>query len=453
VTASPPLATQARDLQLAGHTAAARAVLAELITAVTGVLALEVIINTDQYSLNSLNGSALLADGERYFFKFHSEEGEESTIEEYYNAELLRNSGYDVDVPVFACGEPGRQILLYALRGEQRLADVCRAIELEGATTVSTKTAALADVVIDAQSFRDVNVAERMIATLHEATLEEIAAEPIHQLFWNRLVTPDGSQGFGGRVARFYVGQTFVLGDADAGQIKVDWPTLRDARWVINGIAYRHTLGELFAEAGARLAPSMLADGGAVVAHGDEHNANVWFEPGASPAEGRARLVSFDPAFAGPHLPALLADVKATFHNIYAHPFWLYEPEIATERYSVAARLSGGVIQLDHDYSLSALRQAFLESKAQNIWAPLTAELSARSLLPTDWERVVRLALFCCPTLVLDLRAGGFGRHTPTTSALGFGISIAAGSAPIDGEDDFTRLFAPRKGISRRGAS
>ena len=43
----------------------------------------------------------------------------------------------------------------------------------------------------------------------------------------------------------------------------------------------------------------------------------------------------FDPAFAATDIPALLAPVKATYHNALAHPFWLYHPDEAAERFSV----------------------------------------------------------------------------------------------------------------------
>ncbi|WP_227497169.1 hypothetical protein [Planctomonas psychrotolerans] len=441
MTNAPPLAAEARRLHIAGNPDGARRALERLVADVTGLVPFDLAVNADEYSLNSLNGTVRLSDGASYFFKFHSEEGEESTIAEYYNAELLRRSGYVVDVPMYACGEPGRQILLYGLRSDARLADACRSLEL-GESRYD------AERVIAAQIDHDRTVAARMIESLHAASPDEVAAEPIHQLFWNRLVSPDAAPGtpeavpgFGGRVARFYVGRSTTLG-SPTGQVTVDWDTLRDARWVVNGVEYRHSLRELFAEAGRRLRPESLAASGAVVAHGDEHNANVWFEDrGGEPA----RLVSFDPAFAGPHLPALLADVKATFHNVFAHPFWLYEPGLAAERYAVHARIDEvGRIVVDTDFAPSALRLAFRDSKAENVWRPLLEALRSAGMLPEDWERMVRLALFCCPTLVLDLRADGTGAHNAASSALGFGIAIAAGSAPVDPDavDAFTPLFA-----------
>lgn len=94
MTGSEPLAAQARQLVQAGEWQQAADVLRQLIGEVTGVAAGQLTINRDQYSLNSLNGTVTLEDGRALFFKYHNEEGEDKTIEEYYNAELLRESGF-----------------------------------------------------------------------------------------------------------------------------------------------------------------------------------------------------------------------------------------------------------------------------------------------------------------------------------------------------------------------
>ena len=75
------------------------------------------------------------------------------------------------------------------------------------------------------------------------------------------------------------------------------------------------------------------------------------------------RLVFFDPAFAGAHLPALLAEIKPTFHNIFAHPDWLYHPADAALELRGQATVRNGVLEVEHDWELPALRAAFLESK------------------------------------------------------------------------------------------
>ena len=206
---------------------------------------------------------------------------------------------------------------------------------------------------------------------------------------------------------------------------------------------YRHSIDELFRESLERLDPSRLAGGGAVTAHGDAHNANVWVER----RDGPSRLVLFDPAFAGEHVPALLADVKATFHNVFAHPLWLYHPAEADARYRVDVSLDAECIVVAHDWTLAPLRRAFLGAKIEHVWRPLVAALRARALLPDDWTRIVRCALFCCPTLVMNLRAGAphgaTAGRSPAISALSFAIAVMAGSEPAAGaQDPFSTFLA-----------
>ena len=89
-------------------------------------------INADWSSLNSLNGTVEAEDGRHFFFKFHQEEGEEATVQEYYRAELLQRAGLPVDVPAMVCRKPGHQILLYAFRRDRTLADFCLQMERTG---------------------------------------------------------------------------------------------------------------------------------------------------------------------------------------------------------------------------------------------------------------------------------------------------------------------------------
>jgi hypothetical protein len=191
----------------------------------------------------------------------------------------------------------------------------------------------------------------------------------------------------------------------------------------------------LFDAAFVALEPQRFAGIG-VTAHGDAHNANVWFEETHKPP----RLSLFDPAFAGEHVPALLAEVKPTFHNIFAHPFWLYEPQVAATRFQARAQRRGDVLAIETDWALSPLRRAFLEQKGALLWRPLLAAMQARGQLPADWRRPLKLALFCCPTLVMNLRSGA-GAHNPVSSAIGLGIAAMMGSAPLEGAGDTLSAF------------
>lgn len=416
----PPTA-EARALAAAGKWREAEALVGGLVAAQFGLRVTATKINRDQYSLNSLNGIVELADGSPFFFKFHQEEAEGETVAEYYRAEALQRAGFPVDVPAHASGEVGRQILLYRKRTDPRLADLCRAMELAGDFSGMDELVAL-------QAESDRRVAAIYRATLHDAAPSETAAEPIHRLFHARLVDADDPGRLGGRAHRFHVGQRFEFPGA-----ALEWDELKDLRWRINGVTYRDTLAELFAAAHALLAPERLAGHGAVVAHGDAHNANIWVT-----AEG---LVFFDPAFAGEHVPALLAEIKPTFHNIFAHPFWLYDAPVAAERFRASVRRQGDTLVIEHDWRLSPLRQAFLAGKARDLWRPLLALLADSGRLPQDWRQIVRLALFCCPTLVMDLRAGSASGHNPVSSAIGLATAIQVGTEPVDGADDASRFL------------
>ena len=420
-----------RELLLAGRRAEAEVAVAELIADQFGLTITRASIGTDWTSLNSVNGIVDAAGGERWFFKFHQEEGEEATVREYYRAEILQRAGLPVDVPVRVSREPGRQVLLYAFRHDRRLADVCLETERSDDGTLLRHVVALQDDL-------DRRVGQTHLATLHASNAAQSTAEAIHQLFHHRLRTASDSRHLAGRVTRFYESQVVRLPGNDPR-----WDEFRALRWRINGVPYRHTIAELFEESFGRLDPASLGASGAVTAHGDAHNANVWVEERAE----RARLVLFDPAFAGEHVPALLADVKATFHNIYAHRLWLYHPTEAEELFHVDVAVKSGWIDIAHDWALTPLRQAFLSGKIEHVWKPLLAALRDRGLLPGEWKRIVRCALFCCPTLVTNLRAGGpqgpIPGRSPSMSALSFVIAVMAGSEPHgNGEDEFTRFIA-----------
>jgi hypothetical protein len=413
---------KARALMKAGKTAEAETVIAALIAEEFRRPVKSLSINRDAYSLNSLNGFVETEAGS-YFFKFHQEEGEDRMSGEYYRARILAEAGLPVDLPVETSTRPGRQILLYRLRKDRRLAEVARDLDEE------QDRAKLAPV-IAAQEALDRAVADVYLKTLHPITAEQSRAEPIHRLFHERLRDFDRPGAIGGRFASFYRD-----GDFEFPGVRLNWRELRDLRISLNGVVYRDSLGALFDAAFQELEPSHFAGLG-VTAHGDAHNANVWFEETHNPP----RLSLFDPAFAGEHVPALLAEVKPTFHNIFAHPYWLYEPQVAATRFQARVQHEGDVLAIETDWALSPLRTAFLERKSELLWRPLLADIQARGQLPAGWRRQLKLALFCCPTLVMNLRAGT-GSHNPVSSAIGLGIAAMMGSAPETGAGDALTRF------------
>lgn len=384
-------------------------------------------IRQDAHALNSLFG-VFDSGGAPFFFKFHQEDGEEHMAGEYYRAEILAEAGLPVDRPVHISRLPGEQILVYHRRDDPRFADVLR--DLECAPDEPRLARALA-----AEAGLNDRLFQVARDTLHPITPEQSRAQPIHRLFHARLIDPATGHYPGGRLARFYVGQRFLLPG-----LETDWAELAQARPVLNGVEHDRSLGEMFDLAHSRLAPERLADAGGITAHGDAHNANVWYE---RRADGD-RLALFDPAFAGRDVPALLAEVKSTFHNVFAHPLWLYHPAEAASRFCASARLAHGRLHLDTDWSPGRARGKLLEVKADRFWRPWLAFLAARGYLPRDWEEVLRAALFLSPTLVMNLRAGAGGAHDPVSSAIGLFVALSVGSPPRDKGRDAVTDFLDR---------
>jgi len=208
VTSGPT--ARCRALLLADRRADAERVVAELIAEQFGIAVTRATIGADWTSLNSVNGIVETAAGERHFFKFHQEEGEEATVREYYRAEILQRAGLPVDVPVRVSRVPGHQVLLYALRHDRRLADICLEIDRDGDATRLREIAAL-------QGELDRRVGEIYLATLHATNATQSAAEAIHQLFHHRLRTPSDPRRLAGRVSRFYESQVIRLPGVELG--------------------------------------------------------------------------------------------------------------------------------------------------------------------------------------------------------------------------------------------
>lgn len=408
----------------AGDFGAAEAAIASFIGPKFSVPVEKLTIRRDRLSLNSVNGTFESA-GKKLFFKFHMEEAEDEGGE-YYRAALLERVGYPVEKPLYISQEKGEQFLIYPYIESERLADLCRRLEQ---LLPSPESAA----VIRAQEELDRTCAALCLKTLKTGTPQQLDAEPVMQLFYRRLVT-NGKPG--GRQYSFYKGQDFIFPD----DLTLPYDKLAALRWTINGLDYDMTLEEGFARARRLLAPGAMGSYPACTAHGDAHNGNVW----ANRKNGKIALSWFDPAFAGEYIPVLLAEVKPTFHNIFAHADWLYDSAEADKNLSVAAHIEDGRLVVTHDWKLPALREGFLKSKRDNFWKPVLAELRKRNQLPNNWQEYVRAALFCCPTLVMNLRAHAgtaSNSHTPKTSLLGLSIAVMLAQAPAGGEDTVSEFF------------
>ena len=388
-------------------------------------------INDDSYSLNSVNGLIIDGTNKRLFFKFHTEEGEAESIDEYYRGNILAKFGFPVDIPLYASQRPGKQFLLYKYREDRRLAEV--ALDLER----GTETSFSASSIISAQEALDKQTLDIAIDSMSKTadTIEKAKTTALHQLFHTRLVDPDDSVvRLGGRYNAFY-----SIGHMSLHNSIVPWKTLETKTWIINGVKYRYTLRELFEKSLELLEPARLASMPTIVSHGDAHNANIWVE--ATESE-EPQLVLFDPAFAGDDIPSLLGEIKATFHNIFAHPFWLYSPNLVADNFKVRCWIEDQTVHVEHNWQLGSLRAAFFDSKIYNYWIPLLRSLKSNAWLPDDWQDVMRSALFCCPMLVMNMLPSR--TRSLEASILGLSLSVAAGSPPLKSildKDIFVDMF------------
>jgi hypothetical protein len=398
----------------AGDVSGAARAAARLIEAGCGRPVTSVELTLDEYSLNSVSGRVRFGGSDVEFFKFHTEEGEERTVTEYYRARLLADAGLPVEVPLHVVSEPGRQLVLYELRREPRLADVCVARERADGTQ-----ARLGRGLAPARRALDAAIGSVLVKTLRAGTGSSATAA-IHQLFHHRLAGAAGTFP-GGRYQAWYAGDPAF--ERVAGR-----------RFRVNGVSYASTPRQLAAQAASLLAPAVLAAQPVACAHGDDHQGNIWVMDG--PAGTGLRL--FDPAFASDDMPALLAPVKATYHNVFAHPFWLYHPAEAAGRIAVTAQIDGDVVSVRDDAPVPALRRQILDSAAEHVWAPLLAALAERGELPRNWRAIVRSALFCCPLLVTNLISPA--RPAPVR-LLGLARAVMAGSEPLDGDDPVSRFL------------
>jgi phosphoglycolate phosphatase-like HAD superfamily hydrolase len=325
-------------------------------------------------SLNSFNGIYRLGKDE-YFFKTHIEE--QGVVEEYYNAELLHNAGYNIVRPLRTVHEKGQQMVVYPVIRWPVMFDLMREVE-----TGNTEHATVE--ILAAAEKRE---CERLLpiyqTALASSSAEEHAQAPIHQLFWHRLTR--------GRLNHFYEGKSVLLPQSTDALISFD--QIRNYRWRINGVVQRYTLHELIERAKKVLDPAQAAV--TVIGHGDAHFGNVFLEKGQE-------YLYFDPAFAGRHSP-LLDIVKPLFHNVFAT--WMYfpyavEPECALE---VQIQEREQVIDIRYPFHLPPVREAILQTKEEYLLKPLISWLRTIDALPSNWLEVLQSALLCCPLLTVNL--------------------------------------------------
>lgn len=340
-------------------------------------------------SLNSFNGFITLENGEKLFFKTHTEE--DNVIDEYYNANMLEAAGYPIIKPIHSSTQAGQHLLIYEVIESPSVFDLSWTIEQEGGDFAALQ---------QAQNTEDDALYQRYLQTLETQSSTDAAKAPIHQLFWHRIT--------GGRLSRFYDGQSITLPDGKT----YTTDALFNAKWIINGQHYEDTIADIIKRGEHLLQPNQSDV--SIIGHGDAHNGNVFFT---------GDLLYFDPAFAGRHHP-LLDLTKPLFHNVFA--MWMYYPHIKRDKTAITFSLKDGVLEVTHDYHLPELRHMFLRSKAERALKPIVAHLKQQGALREDWREYLKTALFCCPFLTLNL--ADQNRFPPEISLLGLAMSVEMGA-------------------------
>jgi hypothetical protein len=346
-------------------------------------------------SLNSFNGFMTLADGQRRFFKTHTES--DTVIDEYYNAEMLAQIGYPVIQPVFKSTEIGKQLLVYEVITDESVFDAAWRIETSDASDL--------EALKEAQNRSDDELLRLYRASLALQSAESAAKSPVHQLFYHRLT--------GGRLDRFYgEGTSIALPNAIHSMSEV-----RQVHWRINGQAYDESLNQIIEKAIRLLHPSQ-ADV-SIIGHGDAHNGNVFFRKNENPPS----LLYFDPAFAGKHYP-LLDLTKPLFHNVFA--MWMYFPQEKKASTKISLSQKERLWEVNFDYALPEVRMNFFRSKVERVLIPILRDLKAANQLRQDWREYLKAALFCCPFLTMNLTDSA--KFSPEISLLGLAMAVEMGS-------------------------
>ena len=365
-------------------------------------------------SLNSFNGFYTSA-GQEYFFKTHVEE--HGVLGEYYHAELLSQAGYNVVRPLRLLREKDRQMVIYPVITTPVMFDLMRAQE----TGQELPAGITAETLLEAERAECQHLLEIYARTLQSE--QDTSAAPVHQLFWHRLTK---------RFYEFYAHKMVPLAtDSQLGSIPFE--QLLHKRWIINSVELPQTLDELVTLGQHVLDPKRANV--TVIGHGDAHFGNVFLFPlfqaqtdiesdvaaitddptqntlypskcekpdefAQMSREVAYKYLYFDPAFAGHH-PPLLDIVKPLFHNVFA--MWMYFPQEIARDLQISVRVVGERIIVEHNYRLTPIRQAMLRMKQEELLAPLLAFLRERHVLSQDWQRILNLALMCCPLLTVDL--------------------------------------------------
>ncbi len=439
-------------------------------------------------SLNSFNGF-YRTDGEEYFFKTHIEE--QGIVEEYYHAEQLHQAGYNIVRPLRTIHTEGQQMVIYPVVRWPVMFDLMRAVETGEAengtfeTLVSAEKQECARLLdIYRSTFAPSTTEEHARAPIHQLFWHRLVGGRFKSFYEGKLVpfptswecrgrsplpgfgvSPKNSsllsrllagvqraQPFAGvrgvpekLLSSFSPPQAASQRSQKKRETAIPYNELLKYRWTINRVSQQRTLGELVERAKVVLNPAREAL--TIIGHGDAHFGNVFLEnagqqagqqnagrPQGSPLhfnreeieETRPCYLYFDPAFAGRHTP-LLDVIKPLFHNVFAT--WMYFPHDVAQSLELTVSKQDMTIGIEHNYALTPVHQAILQTKVEHLLRPLVAELRGRDALPADWEEIMQLAMMCCALLTINLLDGE--RMPSTVTWLGLLLAVQTGNSGI----------------------
>ena len=377
-------------------------------------------INNSKVSLNSVNGQIFLDNDKKkpkYFFKFHTEEGEKETVGEYYRAEILNKVGLPVILPIFQSNKSGKQILIYPYISEPTLYEVMEKMDLNFLKNKKYDKKNK-EKILNAEIKLDKKICKIALKNLHEEKSKIVNNEAIWQLFYRRLISSKTIP----RLDIFYTKKNVILPNKE----KISFEQFSKLKWIINNKKYTESIDEIIEKSKEILNPLSRKSWVVTTVHGDDHNGNkiLMFEK-----ENVYNLKLFDPAFAGNKIPIILAFVKTIFHDTFAHPFWLYDSQKIEKDLELDFKIINDTIFVNHNWDLNKvapLRVDLLKIKFKQILKPVVAELKKQKLWTEIDKDFIKKALFCSPFLVMNLLDGK--KFSKKTSLFAFSRAVEMGS-------------------------
>ena len=383
----------------------------------------EIKINSSAVSLNSVNWFIVYRNGREDFFKFHSEEWEEDSVWEYYRAGVLEKAGFPVISPKYESSKSWEQFLIYEKIEDKTVYDFMWEIDEKFLENWIYDDAKVIKILKAEEKINKkcIKIAEK---TLKVVNYKEVENESIWQLFYWRLKSEKTIP----RIDLFYKNKEVILPNWE----KINFEEFKKYKWIINWKKYSQNLEEIITDATKILNPKSREKWPVITAHGDDHNWNKFFI-------NEENIKYFDPAFASKNVPALLAFIKTTFHDVFAHPLYLYEPNKIEKYLKVDFKIDykNKIITFNNNFSLdkqAPFRKELLKLKFKTLWKPLIDLLKEQNLLEKSAKEFIKKALFCCPFLAVNLI--NYEKFSSVVSMLAISIAIELWTSTEESEID-----------------